>query len=166
MNVDVDEVVATLIRIAEKRGEGEEVALRQELHGIPVPARALFAALILVAADRPLTGKNLATVGGFSRGTALRDHGDLIAKLRDAVPYFVDTALAEASTGESVETLTRELRQRDATIAELRQNLKQQEHDMDVARSYARDLHERYRGDLEEIEREQAEKVRQIRPVD
>ena len=165
MNVNVDDLADMFASVASRRANGEEVFLKQEYRGIPVPVRVLLAAVILAASDQPITGKNLATVGAFSRGSTLRDYGTLVSRLRDTVPQFIAEALSDATEGRSVAALAADLQQRDDTIAELRAEIRQQQYDVAVAHSYARDLHERYRHDIEEAERERAAKVRHLRPA-
>lgn len=166
MTMNVEDLATMFESVATKRTNGETVSLKDEYRAIPVPVRVMLAAVILAAADQPLTGNNLASAGAFSRGSTLRDYGNLVTSLRDTAPQFVAQALTGTTEGRSVATLTAELQQRDETIASLRAQLKRQEHDIQAVRSYARDLHERYRQDIEQVEREQADKVRHLRPID
>lgn len=164
MHADTEAVIEALRQLAAKVEAGEDVDLRRELRAIPVPLRVVLGALTLAAADKPLSGKNLAAAGGFSRGSTLRDYGETVATLQKAAPHVIHAQLGEHATAASVTELARELQERDETIAELREQIAQQQRDLDAALSYARDLHEHVRADYEANARERAEKVRSLRP--
>lgn len=164
MQADTDAVIEALLQLADKAAQGEEIDLRRELRAIPVPLRVVLGALTLAAADKPLSGKNLAAAGGFSRGSTLRDYGETVAALQQAAPHIVHAQLGDLATAASVSELARQLQERDETIAELREEVAQQQRDLDVALSYARDLHEHVRAEFEANARERASKVRALRP--
>lgn len=164
MQADTDAVIDALLKLAEKVAAGEEADIRRELRPVPVPLRVAFAALTLAAADRPLSGKNLAAAGGFSRGSTLRDYGETVAALQNAAPHIVAAQLGDTGSGASVSELAHQLQERDDTIAELREQVAQHQRDLDIALSYARDLHEHVRAEFEANAQERASKVRRLRP--
>lgn len=165
MNVDIDDLIDALTAVADQVVAGDEVDLKQAFKGIPVPLRAVLAAIVLTAAGEPLTGKNLEAAGGFGRGSALRDHGETIAKVKAAAPAVVRTQLAGAGHAKSYAELWADFQQRNDTIDELRTKKDSAERDLAAALSYARDLHEQLRPEYEAIAAEKTAKVRHLHTV-
>lgn len=165
MTIDLDALVDAIVSVADKIATDQDINLKEEFRNVPVPMRVVLGAITLAAADQRLTGANLAAAGGFTRGSTLRDYGDLVTAVRAAAPNFVRAQLGPDVDGPSVTDLAAQLQQRNETIADLREQLHQQQQDLDVALSYARDLHERLRHEFEAIAAERASKVRMLRPV-
>lgn len=163
--LNFDALLDAIVAIADEAAAERDVNLRQQLRDVPVPMRVVLAALTLAAADQRLTGANLAAAGGFSRGSTLRDYGDLVGTVKRAAPHVVRAQLGPTSEGPSRTELAAELQQRNDTIAALRDRLELQQQDLDVALSYARDLHEQLRPEFEALAVERATKVRPLRAV-
>ena len=120
----------------------------------------------MAAADRPLNGVTLAAAAGFSRGTAYRHNREAVNLLIAIAPALVDSMLAKTDEGRSLTILNANLRQRDETIAKLREKLRASEKEREMALAYARDLFETVSSEMRETANEMAKKVRPLRIVE
>ena len=131
----------------------------------PVPARLLLAAVILAAADRPLSILNLCDTAGVSRVSAYNHHKTQMATIRDTIPPLVRAHLRRASDPPQTAELYEQIRDREASIQRLRTEISQLRAEHSAALGYARDLHERLRVEVEANQAEARSKVRPLRSV-
>lgn len=159
-------MLATVMEsIATKSKAGETVNIALEMKELPVPLRATLALVALAAADKPINGVNMAQVGGYSRGTAAVKHKATLDTLVRSVPVVVGVQLQRTSETPTISELAAQIRNRDNTIADLRAQLSDARHDLDVVLAYARDLHNHVQLEHDQIAAEKAKKVRLLRPV-
>lgn len=165
-DVNGDALLEMLHSVAASMKVGEKSDIAAEIRRLPVVLRAALGAVALTAADRPLNGVTLATAASFSRGTAYRHNREAINLLVDLAPALVDSMLVNPEKGESLTVLNANLRQRDQTVAELRERLRASENEREMALAYARDLFETVSSEIREIASERARKVRPLRVVE
>lgn len=165
IDVNGDALEKVIKNLAERSALEEPNDVIVEFRSLPVVLRAALGAVALVAADRPLNGVTLAAAAGFSRGTAYRHNREAIKLLIDFAPALVDSMLVKTDVGSSLTILSANLRQRDETIAELRERLRASEKEREMALAYARDLFEAVSREVREIADEKAKKVRLLRVV-
>lgn len=165
-DVSSDALGKAINSFAESSTAGDLFDVMVGFRSLPVVLRAALGAVALAAADRPLNGVALAATAGFSRGTAYRHNRETINFLIEIAPTLVELLLARTDQGESLTTLNANLRQRDATIAELREKLRASEKEREMALAYARDLFEAVSSEMREIADEKAKKVRLLRVLE
>src|SRR6478735_12324144 len=90
MNSDITRLLDAADRV--RAGEALTSELLAET-GVPVALRLLVAATALAAADQPLTKLSMTTSAPAARSAAYRDHGELMAKLKDLIPVLVHAQL-------------------------------------------------------------------------
>lgn len=137
----------------------------EHLGTVPVPARLLVAAVVLAAADKPVSTVNVYEVAAVSRGSAYNHHKAEMALIRGCVPAMVRAQMALLGSTAQTAELDEQVRERDESIRKLGEDNRRLREEHDAAVGYARDLRERLRPELEAIANEQAEKVHTFRPV-
>lgn len=166
IDVNGDALDKVIRNLAERSADEAPSEVIAEFRSLPVVLRAALGAIALAAADRPLNGVTLAAAAGFSRGTAYRHNREAINRLVEFAPALVDSMLNRTEEGSSLTILNANLRQRDKTIAELRERLRASEKECEMALAYARDLFETVSSEMREIAAEKANKVRPLRVVE
>lgn len=166
MSDPIADALAAFARVRAKVSSGEPVDVRAELRSVPVVLRAMIAAAALAAADRPVNGVTMAAAGGYARGTAQTKNREHLALIAEMTPLLVGALLGRQPDAVTVAAVTEQVRQRDATIAELRRELVSVKHDREVVLGYARDLHSKARRYRDDISEERARKVRHLRPLE
>ncbi|NNN02857.1 MAG: hypothetical protein HKL87_02520 [Acidimicrobiaceae bacterium] len=161
-----DALEKAIRNLAERSMDDVPKEVSVEFRSLPVVLRAALGAVALAAAGRPLNGVTLAAAAGFSRGTAYRHNREAVNLLIEFAPALVDSMLNRVGEGSSLTILNANLRQRDETIAELRERLHSSEKEREMALAYARDLFETVSSEIRDIAAEKAQKVRVLRVVE
>jgi DNA-binding phage protein len=158
--------IAKLLGAAERVGAGEPLTsdLMTEV-GVPLDLRLVVAAVSLAAADQPLTKLSMTTAARAARSAAYRDHGDLMAYLKEHVPDLVQAQLGPVRREVSVTELAAELGKANETIARERTLREEAEIELAHVINYARELHWQLQPEYEAAMRERREKVRPLRSV-
>ncbi len=110
---------------------------------VPVPLRAMLAAVALAASARSVNGVTLAKTGRYSRGTASRRDSPwrhLITALADNSQTIVELLLDNAADGPDPARLAADIAVRDRTIAVLREQLAEATAALRPLADYAHDL--------------------------
>ena len=162
MNSDITRLLDAADRV--RAGEALTSELLAET-GVPVALRLLVAATALAAADQPLTKLSMTTSAPAARSAAYRDHGELMASLKESLPALVDAQLATVRREVSVTRLAAELEKAHQTIADERARREAAELELVHVVNYARELHWQLKPEYERALRERREKVRPLRPV-
>lgn len=164
-----DDAIARVAEAAHAAATGGHSSFRRAWSAVPVRLRAALAVAYLTGADAPLSEKNLAQAGGYSRTTAKAQHGDAIEILRTALPTIFDQLRDQVRTGVNVAEVTAQLQAANKTIATLREQLVAARSEREAAVGYARDLHRQLKPEYEELLRTRAERVidatPRLRPV-
>ena len=162
MNPDIDKLLRAAERVSD--GEGATSELMADV-GVPLDLRLVVAAVSLAAADQPLTKLSMTTSARAARSAAYRDHGDLMARLKEHVPAFVQAQVSPVRRQVSATELAAELEKANETIA--RERTRREEAELELAHviNYARELHWQLQPEYEAAMRERREKVRPLRSV-
>ena len=162
----MSEGIEALVRAARRVAGGEELTtdlMRTE--GVPADLRLVIAAVTLTAADLPVNKKSITTAAPAARSATYRDHAELLGDAKDVLPSLVQAQLGLVGARVTAVELGHKLEEAHQIIRTERLRREEAEMRLEHMASYARELHWQLKPEREELLRERAEKVRNLRSL-
>ncbi|MDQ0259481.1 hypothetical protein [Sinomonas atrocyanea] len=143
-------------------------ALRHALtsENVPVPLKALIAAVLAAAKGKAPTRLGMATIGRFSHGSSQTHYGALLDALVERIPAEVSAMVPGDIDPTAAARLRQELQKRDETISELRRDLSETLDRHASLQRYALALHHQVREQEQRDATESGASVRTLHAVD
>jgi hypothetical protein len=138
--------------------------LRAE-ESLPVPLRALIAAILICERGGAPSRLGMSKVGGFSYGSSQKHYADFLTALVEDLPRAVADMTSNTVNPVLAATLRSDMKERDETIRQLRSDLAALAQRHEDLRRYALAMHAAIRKIDAEAAAESGKKVSPLHPL-
>ncbi|SKC06943.1 hypothetical protein SAMN05660473_03928 [Arthrobacter sp. 49Tsu3.1M3] len=132
---------------------------------LPVPLRALIAAILICERGGAPSRLGMSKVGGFSYGSSQKHYADFLTSLVEDLPAAVADMTSNTTDPVLAANLLSDLQERDSTIRDLRSELAVLSQRHEHLRRYALAMHERIRAIDAQAAVESGKKVSPLHPL-